>query len=302
MENQEEFHVYLKAAVAALNEEDERHLSEAEMVAYYQRRMSEAERETAQDHLAHCGLCLQLFRDTRDFFDPRREGESEIDDLHVRREWKALLAKLPQEEQTTEVEESAAAAAPGRRGFFRVSRSTMALAAGLALTLGLNGVLAWQLLQERTQKQEAEQELSRLRDGILGEQKKFKNELDEAEQALQNMPSLLRLLPGNRRSQEKPKEIRLPIPANTRSFQLKLIIPNPNPRSEYTIELVDSQGTTIEKPGLKVVEDEDNGYTLNAILPRLKNGRYRLRLYERTGKSEKPPVECQLLVTSKPST
>ena len=81
--SREEFRAYMKAANPTSGNQDDRHLSEAFMIAYYRGEMSDAEREAAEAHLVACEPCIALFRNASDFLEPARADEEEVKEESV---------------------------------------------------------------------------------------------------------------------------------------------------------------------------------------------------------------------------
>jgi hypothetical protein len=75
MRHREEFRTYMKAANGS---SDDRHLTEAQVIAYCRNEMSVAEHEAAETHLVGCEQCITLFRNARDFLEPAGEDEKEV--------------------------------------------------------------------------------------------------------------------------------------------------------------------------------------------------------------------------------
>src|SRR5262245_50796319 len=147
MNRDQELRIYMKAARATFNDGNGRHLSENEMIAYCREPMAAAEREEARLHILQCDLCLQLFRDVSDFFEPRREDEEEIDQLQVRRAWNDFWPR-------THAPKKAAAKIVESVRRISVFGAAWPVAAGLLITLGLATVFAWRERQERLQAQQ----------------------------------------------------------------------------------------------------------------------------------------------------
>ena len=70
----DEFRAYMKAADSTSDNQDN-HLSEAQMLAYCRDEVSAVEREKAQAHLVECGQCIALFRSALAFLEPVRADE-----------------------------------------------------------------------------------------------------------------------------------------------------------------------------------------------------------------------------------
>ena len=94
MIHREEFRAYMKAANRTSGNDQDRHLSEAQMIAYCRGEVSAAEREAAEAHLVGCEQCIALFRNARDFLEPARSDEEDITTAQANEAWQSLLARV----------------------------------------------------------------------------------------------------------------------------------------------------------------------------------------------------------------
>src|SRR5262245_4794194 len=94
MRQNSELRRYMKAISKKSEERLGRHLSHYDLIAYWQSNRTAPEREAAQTHLLRCDQCLALFRDVNDFFEPRREDETGMDELEEHRAWRDLRRRL----------------------------------------------------------------------------------------------------------------------------------------------------------------------------------------------------------------
>jgi hypothetical protein len=281
-----------------------RHLSNDEMIAFCQERMSAAEREAARAHILHCDECLQLFKDVNDFFEPRREDDVEIDELQVRRAWKKFWP------QARGIKETIPGAVEPPR-----AKWLMAAAAGLLLMLGLPSVFVW---REREGKEQAQRQIAQMQneqaklEARLGQVERnagdqlrqereqraqaearaqaLQNRLNDLQQARQNIPIYGRTLASEKGVGD---DWQLNVPATAKTFWLRLIKSNPPEFPEYSIELLDRQGRSVaERHGLRPV---DSGY-LSFALSRseLPAGKYSLLLYGHSGKFKRKLGEYEL--------
>src|SRR5437773_5280822 len=100
MIHREEFRAYMKAANRTSGTDQDRHLSEAQMIAYCRGEVSAAEREAAEAHLVGCEQCIALFRHARDFLEPARADEEEVTAAQADEAWQLLLKRVKPEAST----------------------------------------------------------------------------------------------------------------------------------------------------------------------------------------------------------
>jgi anti-sigma factor RsiW len=293
----------MKAVSSKSAEAVGRHLSEEEMIAFYQGQLPEAEREAGRAHLAYCPECLQLWRDARDFCAPAEEGEVEAGEFEARREWKELWSRIQTDPQTAATTSSQIA----QRSSAFASRTALALAAGIALILGLGTVtLFWQQeRRERIQAQEAAARMQTERQDLLAQvtqlvqasrtqpqieeqlkQERAKNQelqarLDESSQPQTNNSIFELQLPGsNTRSNDqdiKPAP-EISVPAYAKSWVLRITPDKPEEFPGYVLKISDRQNVTKwESNRLKL----DQSQSLVATFPSafLNKGRYQLLVY-----------------------
>lgn len=284
------------------------------------------ERLDLEQHFIHCAECRAQMAMIRQARQPERELQQspefanllQLGEQAAQQAWQQRRAfaevtppALPRDSETraewwrfwqrAHVDESP------RTGFFG-TRGALALAAMLLLSFGLMSLLAWQLWQERREKEQARQlaaqydnsrkelaqRLSQL-EQAGGEQLKqerekrsaaeklaeqLKVQLNASQATQQNIPIYDRHLSAERGTSD---ELSLSIPANTQAFILKLIKSRPYEFPEYVLEIVDQRGRKVsELTGLKPVGD---GGTLNLTLNRaaFEAGKYQLRLYGQRG-------------------
>jgi hypothetical protein len=314
MNRGEDFGIYLKEASQMFGNHGH-HLSEEEMIAYYQGRAAAAERDSAQAHLAACSACLQSLQDVRDLFGPRKE---EVSAAEVRQNWEELWAQMQAEKIFVNQEAAGISAAlPARtatrgiasetqrvRSFFR-AHARLALAACLALSLVPSGILAWRLWLERQEKQQAQQQVAELHNGKqtleqqlselqrsgsdqLNQERKQKiaaetraeqlqAQLNEWRQSQQNIPVLGVNLAAERGAGEG---LRVEVPPTAKTFMLSLRFSGrPYEFPKYTIEILNQRGqTALVISELKPVLPAG---TLNLMINRaeLDPGKYRLRIF-----------------------
>ncbi|MCI0388685.1 MAG: hypothetical protein MOB07_07945 [Acidobacteria bacterium] len=146
MNRREEFQRYMRAASGKFEGDPGRHLSEKELIAYQQGQLEADEREKAQAHLVQCGVCIEVFKDISDFFEPAREGKETVSEAEIRREWQDLW-------QRVQIEYTSASPVPhsGLVGLLLLPRMAFAFVACLALALLLTGAWVLWLRQEKQQ-------------------------------------------------------------------------------------------------------------------------------------------------------
>ena len=150
MTQREEFRAYMKAANHPPGNDDGRHLSEPQMMAYCRGEMSAAERESAQTHLVGCEQCIALFRSARDFLEPARPDEEEVTAADINEAWQSLVPRM---RTTASATVGGAGTNVARVDFQRLrekrflldSRVTFALAATVLISLGSVGLLTWRI-------------------------------------------------------------------------------------------------------------------------------------------------------------
>src|SRR5262245_61989327 len=135
---------YMQAIGDSFLDRPGNHPDEATLIAYFQSRLTSAERESTSIHLNNCALCEAKFEDVRDFFKPIRNDETELSEFEQHQLWRDLREKirpeLPLQAQKHETE---------RKHFFINSRAMYALAASLLVTTSLTGLIAFRLWQEK---------------------------------------------------------------------------------------------------------------------------------------------------------
>ena len=321
-----DFRDYMKAATRTAANHDDRHLSEAEVIAYCRSELSAAEYETAQAHLAGCEKCITLFRNASDFLEPSRSDEEEVTAAETNEAWRLLSDRL----QTTASTDGEARASVVQSEFQRRrsvkwlsdSRVTLALAATLLISLGAFGWLIWRYRQEQqarrqsqlvatqleSRQQELEWRLSQLEQSggdqlkqerdqrIAAEAKRdqLQNQLAAAQQAWQNIPVYTRTLSSERGDSD---DLQLHFNAPSQAALLRLLRSKPFEFSEYAIQLFDQQGKPVQE--LSGLRPSDADGALSVLLNRatLGTGSYKLQLFGQSGSTKKQLGEYKLLVT-----
>lgn len=313
MPHRNEFRAYMKAASRTADRPDDRHLSEAQVIAFCQEQMPSAEREAARAHLLACAACLQLFRDVNDFFDPPREDEEELSAPQLTADWQALWTRVQRLAASNVIRVNFAARRPV------VTRATLALAACLLLSVGLTGWLARQWRQERRAGAEARASIAQLR----AAQQELAQQLNErqhatvdqlaqerekrlaAEAQLAQLQTQTASLPQNiavyssRLSAERGAgdELEIAVPANAQVAILQLLKSNPYEFTEYAVEVLDQRGRKVQEiSGVRPVGDAGAlSLTLNRAA--LQAGKYRLRLSGQRGQARRQLGEYDLRVS-----
>lgn len=310
----------MKAAVQSPVRQDDRHIGEAQMIAFYEKRLEMAERETVRIHLTTCAECLSLYREVSDFFDPPRENEEPISESEIAQGWHSLWAQIENERSVeNEVPEKEVLPFPptNRNSRNRLWRPIWAMAAGLLISFGGIGVQTWRLAQERQANQDVairlqstQQELSRLSDSLQQRNNELAKEQANSRSAeaqiaeLQAKPSesssvginipinQILLAAGRGENDEQVLELSAKSPIAL----LQLAISNPKDFPAYTIEIFDQQQRKVPVPSGLVPMGSDN--TLNLTLNRaaVKPGKYQLSLYGQRGQTRTKLGEYKLAV------
>ncbi len=323
MTHREQFRAYMRAANSTSGNNDDRHLTEAQVIAYCRDEMSEAEHEAAKTHLVSCEQCLTLFRNARDFLEPARDGEEEITVAETDAAWGSLWQEVQGNASTNVRSSETATVISGDFQRFRdktlLSRATLPLAASLLISLGLLGWQTWRLLSERRSRQqsqeiatqledrrrELEQQLTRLeRSG--GEQLQQERdqrlaaeaERDQLQARLsqlghEDVPVYTAILTSERGADG---DVRLRFSGATRAARLKLLISKPYEFPEYAIELADESGRVVMKTSGVRPSGDDGALVLRINRRAFDAGRYKLRLFG--GKERKPLGEYGVSVTA----
>jgi hypothetical protein len=324
-ESREEFRAYMKAANPTSGNQDERHLREAQVIAYYRGDVSEAEREAAESHLVGCEHCVALFRSARDFLEPASADDEEVTAAQTNDAWQSLL-QLVETASPKNVGAGTTLAQgefqrPRDQKFFLDSRITLAMAASLLISIGALGLLGWRYWQERQSRQqsqeavlqserkqrELEQRLSELEQ--TGDQLKREREQRLAVEAdrdrLQDLlavaqPSRLTIpVYPFRLSSERgaDEDLRLRFTRGAQAVKLRLFRNKPYEFSEYAVELIDERGAVVRE--ISRLRPVGNDGALNVLLNRgtFSTGKYKLRLFGQQGETKKRLGEYGLSVT-----
>lgn len=316
------------------------HPSAQRVAAYLGGANSVEERLSIERHFIHCAECrgrMAMIRQARQpDGDPEQSPEFanllRLGEQAAQRAWQGRKAFAEAASQATprgaqarrqwwESWALALADESQSAGFFG-SRGALALATALLLSFGLMSLFAWQLWQEREEKQQAQrlaaeydvsrQELAQ-RLGQLeqsgGEQFKqerekrvaaealiedLKTRINASQSAQQNIPVYARRLSAEKGTGD---ELSLSVPANAQTFILTLLKSKPYEFPEYAIEIVDQRGRKVsELTGIRPVGDEG---TLNLTLNRatFEASKYQLWLFGQRGKARQKIGQYELAVS-----
>lgn len=325
MTNGEEFRAYMKAANRTSGSNDDRHLTEAQVIAYCRDEMSAAEHEAAEAHLVGCEQCIALFRNARDFLEPAGDDEQEITAAETGEAWRSLWQRV-QSDASTDVSrnvrtvETATVVAGDftrARNKRNLSPVTLALAASLLISFAALGWLTWRLLSERQSRQqsqeiamqlenrqhELEQRLSQVEQQGSEQLKQERDQRLAAEAERDQLQARLSQQSGDdvpvftaRLSSERGAEddVRLRFTGATKPAKLRLLISKPYEFPEYAIELADESGRIVSKASRLRPAGDDGALSLR--INRLSAGKYRLRLFG--GKEKKQLGEYGVSVTA----
>jgi hypothetical protein len=324
MTDEEEFRHYMKAAHSSMSD-DGQHLSEAGMIAYYRRAMSDAERAGAQAHLVNCEQCLALFGSTRDFVEASGPEDEEINEAETDDAWRSLLQRLP---KTTAVEIAETNvlqtdfSRSRRKRFLGDSRLTLGLAASLLISFGVLGLVGWRLWEEQKARQqsqqaalelenrqrELEQRLSQLEQSGADQLKREREQRLAAEAERDQLQSLLATVQPEqpnvpvypfRLSFERGSEedLSLSFKKGVQAVRLRLFQSKPYEFLEYAIELIDQEGRVVREISRLRPARADGA--LNVLLNRaaFASGKYKLRLFGRQGTTRKQLGEFVMSIT-----
>ena len=324
MEHGEEFRIYMKAANRDQSNQNDPHLSEARMIAYYRGELSEAERDATQAHLVTCAKCIALFRSLGDFLEPASADEEDITAAETNQQWQSFLqrVKITSQENVTKpgtsVVQGDFKASRDKNVLFN-SRSTLALAASLVISVGTAGWLAWSFWQERqsrrqsqqmaaqleSKQRELEQRLAQLTESGADEIKREREQRLAAEAERDKLHDLLaaarppgddtRIYPFTLSSDRgAAEELQLKLSS---SAEVHLLISKPGAFVRYEVAILDEGGRILRKfSGLR---PRGVGRALSFRLNRgaLSPGKYRLRLLGQQGSTSTELGEYSLMVT-----
>lgn len=318
----EEFRAYMKAVNRTSGSNDDRHLTEAQVIAYCRGEMSPAEHDLAEAHLVSCEQCLTLFRNARDFVEPARDDEEEITPAETDKAWASLWKEVQGDASTDVRPAKPATVVAGDFGRSRektlLVRATLPLAAGLLISLGLLGWQTWRFFSERRSRQqsqeiaaqlqnrqrELEQRLKQLEQSggeqlqqERNERRAVEAERDELQARLsqlghEEVPVYTARLSSERGADD---DVRVRFPSATKAARLRLLISKPYEFPEYAIEIVDESGRVVTKTSGVRPGGGDGALGLRINRSAFSSGKYKLRLFG--GKERKPLGEYGVSVT-----
>jgi hypothetical protein len=314
MTNENEFRDYMKAADRTLNKNDDHHLSEAQIVAYYRGEVVGDERQLAQAHLVSCERCIALFRSAADFFDTDRLDEETVSTQDLGDLWSAVW----QRSQGTSPVIHEFKQSQSKQGWFK-SRVSMALAASLLLSFGALSWATWRIFQERRSRQELrtqvaqlsskqrelDEELAHAQQGAGDELKKereqrvaaeakrdqLQNQLTAAQQNWENVPVYTARL-----GTERGVDDELHLDFKTDATLVQLLISKPFAYPEFAVEILDQSGQMVREIARLRPTGDAGALSFRVDRAMLKSGKYKLRLLGRQGKDKSLLGEYMLSV------
>ena len=320
MADQEAFRAYMKAANPMSGSNDNRHLTEAQVIAYCRNELSGAEHDEAEAHLVSCERCLAVFRNARDFLEPARDDEQEITPADTDAAWSSLW-KEAQGGAPTKTATVVSGDFQRSREKTLLSRAALPLAACLLLSLGVLGWQTWRLLSERRSRQqsqeiaaqlehrqrELEQRLAMLeRNGSEQLQQErdqrlaLEAERDQLQARLAQLGHESEVVPvyTARLSSERGSEddVRVRFSGATKAARLRLLISKPYEFPEYAVEFADESGRVVMKTSGVRPGGDDGALSVQINRTAFSAGRYKLRLFG--GKERKPLGEYGISVTT----
>ena len=323
MEHGEEFRIYMKAANRDQSNQNDPHLSEARMIAYYRGELSEAEREVTQAHLVACAKCIALFRSLGDFLEPASADEEDITAAETNQQWQSFMQRVKMSSQES-VDKVGTPVVQGdfkhsRNKSFPDSRLSLALAASLLISLGAAGWLAWNFWQERqsrrqtqqmaaqleSKQRELEQRLAQLTESGADEIKREREQRLAAEAERDRLQDLIATArpPGDDAQIHRftlssdrgaTEELQLKLSS---SAEVRLFISKPGAFGQYEVAILDEGGRNVRKfPGLRP-RGVDSALSFRLNRGALSPGKYRLRLSGQQGTTSTQLGEYSLVVT-----
>lgn len=308
MRHREEFRDYMKAANRTSGSNDDRHLSETQVIAYCRNEMSAPEHDAAQAHMVGCEQCITLFRNARDFLAPAREDEEQVTATETNEAWGSLWQRVQsQKPARAQAGEGTVVSVDFQRQRYQKNlfRLSLALAASLLITLGALGLQTWRLWREQQSRQqsqetvtqiekrqrELEQRLAQLeqsggdqlkqereqRVAAEAERDKLQARLDAMQPGGQeDMPVYTARLSSERGAED---DVRVRFTGATKAARLRLLISKPYEFPEYAIELSDQSGRIVQKTSGVRPAGNDGALSLRLNRAALSAGKYKLRLF-----------------------
>jgi len=314
----------MRAANSDQSPQNDPHLSEVRMIAYYRGQLAEAEREAMQAHLVSCAECVALFRSLSDFLETARADEDVITAAETNQQWESFLQRVKISSPKTG-DESRTSVVQGDfkhsrdKKFVLDSRVLLAMAASLLISLGAIGWLAWRFRHEQqsrrqsqevaaqleSKQRELEQLLAQLTERNANEIAREREQRLAAEAERDKLQDLvaaarppredIRVYPLTLSSERgSGEELHLKLGS---AADVRLLISKPGAFRQYEVELLDQGGRVVRKfKGLRP-QGVDRALSFRLNRGALSPGKYRLRLLGREGNSSTQLGEYGLSVT-----
>lgn len=267
MDRREELRHYIKAVV---------HISEEELIGYYEGRLEATDREKVQSHLAQCAECQTAFKAISEFLEPTGGEADSPEDVEVRQAWRAFWPRVAADpvRRTPPVPPEPVAIRPGWRSPF------LALAASLTIAILAGGWWwSWQrsrVLQRYWQAQAnaALQSLASLKtenQQLRVEKNQTQETLAKLSERLQALASpklnaavaLVHSLGPTRRPEDRIAPALVPVPPGAPFLTLILYPAGKAAHPSYRVELSNARQAVVwSASGLRLDTTLD-AYTLN---------------------------------------
>jgi hypothetical protein len=290
------------------------HLSEAELFDMQQGRSSPTQFASGQQHLFVCPKCLQAFKEVSDFLTPPQAEELAVSNEQVEAGWQELKERLPRSKPGAQAAPTAAlvTTASTSRGWL------LPLAAGLLVTLGLAGLFVWRGRQPETQIARVSDAPSQPPTQVSPVASVRPTETQPEQQGVgrQAMPSAaqahrpsqtaqppfqvseLLVTSGEKAASDTAPAQILFVPAQEKTFSLRLRIYNPLDYSSFRVELLDQKRTPVQAVGGRLTKD----LAIEALFERagLADGKYFLRVTGYQGQiGSTEPLESAIEITAR---
>ena len=276
------------------------HPNDEQLLQYFDGKLPEPVHDSIQAHLTECDVCLETFRDMRDFFESHRADEEMTNEDRLR-SWTALWDKIRDAEMRAHRERVTSVTA---RSWF-TSAPTLAVAALLLIVFGLG---VWivrqrqqqrrlttdlQIAQQRSAQLQAEHESLEARNReleqenlLLQEQGGSRDQPRSVQPPIVTKPEInapsydIYARNFTQRSGNQDEINRIKVPASARTIVLLLNVDGLTPSPDYAVELVNEAGKTIWRArGLR--KGQLGSLTLTMDRSFLGPGMHRLKLYGR---------------------
>ncbi len=290
--------IYMNVIRHQFDKHGEEHLSDAELFELQQGLLSPARLASVQQHLFDCFECLRAFKDGSDFFTPLQTDEMIPSNEQIEAGWQELKKRLPLSEASFQAAPAADPVASASSGWL------LPLAAGLLVTLGLAGLFVWRGRQTETQLAQTSDTPSQPstqaspaasarptettfdQRRAVGQAKLESPRPHRQSQAAQPPFSTREMFvtSGEKAATDVTQPQLLFVPAQEKTFSVKLRIYNPLGYRSLRVELLDSQRQVVRTAGGKVTKD----MAIEAVFERagLADGKYFLRVTGSHGQNE----------------